>query len=150
MYGFVIHRPVPALVQASDASGFIATPGDILAFIEKVDSAASTLNGDILASPLLFGDPSWSAAWVAWFGNWKKFVKDHESWTSRLSGTVWDQTEDYERQFNDYRAQFIRKGGKTGAPVSNTGSSGGLPSLSDISNLIVVAALAYLAITHLK
>lgn len=126
--------------------GFVVTPQDTLDYLNKVNTAVNSLEQDILTSA--FARTRFSAAWSEWADQWREFYREHLPWYERLSGHVYDQTEQYELNLNAWREAFVKAGGKPTAPPSNPGSPFGFP-VSQLTTLVVVAAAAWLAVKHL-
>ena len=85
----------------------IATPGDILAEMDKVQREADTLDHDFESySGGDSGFPATKSAWKAFLAEYKKFYEDNNGWFSRLSGGMGDRVVAYGNQLNDWRAKL--------------------------------------------
>lgn len=119
--------------------GFVVTPNDTLNYMQKVDAAMKSLDADVSKS----GDAAFRASWSDFFAGWSKFFADHQPWYMRLSGTVYDETEDYESTLDKWREQFIARGGSPTAPKSGADRPDIVGALKWGAAAVIAAAVAY-------
>lgn len=105
----------------SDATGpdpevmgaVIVTPGATLAEMRTVDAGVSQLDADIKRSSV---PVAWAAAWARFVAEWQQFYAEHGSWTDRLWAGAYERANDYRRRLGDWRADFVKQGGKPSGP----------------------------------
>jgi hypothetical protein len=118
-------RPVYALSPESDQArgvridpvtvqhGFIVLPDDILDYMSKVNDAMTAMDVDVQKQA---AGTDFATGWTRFLGGWRKFWDDHQSYWSRWQGSVWDETEIWERDLSKWRDMFTNVGGRPTTP----------------------------------
>lgn len=126
-------------INAGDVTqaGWIVMPSTILAYMQRVDAEMQNVDSDITRSSVSAG---FKAQWARFYGSWKTFFADHQSWVSRGWGSVYDETEKFESQLHTWHAAFTAAGGKsTGAAPPNPFEQG--PLGANLSRILTVVGV---------
>lgn len=91
------------------------TPPEIWSRIMALAGNIRALNIDVEKSDI---DVNWKISYADWVNEYKRWAENHASPLSNLPLTgARDQLENYEAAFRDWRAEFIKKGGKASSLV---------------------------------
>lgn len=82
--------------------GIIVTPGTILDYMREVDRYIDAIQAAVVSQADKVPTPT-LAAWARFVSDWKIFLGTHQDFTDRLSGSVADTAERYERDATAWR-----------------------------------------------
>jgi len=138
-------------VSYQAVGGFVFLPGDILAWMQRLNGSIQQLNSDIAASKV--GD-GFRGAWKSFVTRWQQFYDDHQSWWSRTTGSSADEVAAYENEYNQWVVDYKKEPGATGTFAHPSSEEhGGLttvtPTIQAITNAALVLGGLYLAVRFL-
>lgn len=109
---------VPLIAGMGDPLFRWYTPGDQRSEEDTVNAAVGELDADIMASTA--APPDFKTQWRAFVADWAQFYSSQggvTGWLSRfMTAGGHDQTEDYRRQLETWRAKYLTYGGTTSSP----------------------------------
>lgn len=135
--------------QQSGLGGFIYSPQDILDWMNRTNASISQLGSDISSSNVRI---EFKSVWAGFRATWQQFYDDHQSWWSRLTGTVADEVANYEEEYRQWLSRYLAEPGNTGTLASVPGNEHSATNAGDLVNsvtkLILVGAAVYVAAVY--
>lgn len=149
------HETTDTVVGGFDLWRGVRTPGQIRDEIVRIDSEVKSTGDDLMN--LRIANPSdhkivafLDAAWTPFVTAWAGFAAGHESWTSNLWGTTWDQAQDYAAQLQAIRKSARDLGFQLITPDHVAPEPSGIEKLlAAVFGLFKITAYAALALAGL-
>jgi hypothetical protein len=132
----------------TDVGAIVVTPGATLAEMRTVDAGVAQLDSDIRRSTTL--PATWVNAWGRFAAEWREFFDEHQWWTDRLWAGAYERTVNYRRRLADWRADFVRQGGKPSGPGVDASESSPVRGLLWVAGLGAAAFAGYRLVKWLR
>lgn len=138
---------LPQISQPASVAGWlpeIVSPGDILDYLRRVDAEMAAVHATRAVMPAALQE-----GWDRFYGTWRTFFGEHQGWTDRLTGTIYDEAEVYEKQLARWREELKGAGVKPVGPppagASDRQDEGGSGTALVLGGLAAGLALAVVA-----